>query len=119
MQKFYDLAIILIVITISVIIPIMMTKKRVKVTLWDYCFPYLGVPLWFLLRELGIGSVVNSSNFMVEMFCILVISVAVPWIRFGLTFSESQLVKKISLFLTLLPFIVAIFVRLVMPELPS
>ncbi|MEN8189085.1 MAG: hypothetical protein ABFS19_04510 [Thermodesulfobacteriota bacterium] len=118
-QKTFDIIAILTIITISMIIPILFSRNKVKFIWWDYVFPYLGVPFWFLLRELGVGDVVSSSNFLVEMFCILMASAAAPWIRFGLTFINSKSIPKLSLALTFLPLVVALLVRMVIPELPS
>ncbi len=101
------------------IVPIVLCSKKVKITWWDYCFPYLGVPLWFFLRELGFGSDVSVSNLLVELFIVLFTSEAASWIRYGLTFTQSEFLKILSFFLTLMPMIIALFLRWVMPELPG
>ncbi len=118
-QKTFDIIAILTVITLSMLIPILFSRGKIKFIWWDYCFPYLGVPLWFVLQALDIGSTITTNNFLVEMFCILLASVATPWIRFGLTFINSNLIPKLSFSLTFFPLVVAIFVRLIMPELPA
>ncbi len=118
-QKIFDIIAILTVVTISMILPIMFSREKRKIIWWDYCFPYLGVPLWFLLREFGVGDGVSTSNFLVEMFSILVCSVSAPWLRFALTYSKGQVVALISFILTLSPLAVATGVRLIMPVLPS
>jgi hypothetical protein len=118
-QKTFDIIAILTVITICMILPIMFSRERRKITWWDYCYPYLGVPLWYLLREFGVGDSVNTSNFMVEMFSILMCSASAPWFRFALTYSKGRLVALISFILTLSPLAVAAGVRLIMPVLPS
>lgn len=120
-QKTFDIIAILTVITISSVVSLMMSKKTIKITWWDYAFPYLGVPFWYILRECGVGGEVSSSNFMVEMFAILLCSVSAPWIRFTLTFvkDRSRFVGLMSTLLTVSPLAVAAFVRLVTPVLPS
>ena len=118
-QKTFDILAILTVITISTVISLMLSKKNLKITWWDYAFPYLGVPFWFILRELGIGGEASSSNFMVEMFAILLCSASAPWFRFALTYVRGRLVAWISFILTLSPLAVAAGVRLIMPVLPS
>jgi len=101
------------------IVPILLCRKRIKVTWWDYCFPYLGVPLWFILREIGFGDIVTISNLLVEMFLVLLASEAASWIRYGLSFAQSRLWERVSFVLTFLPIATAIFVRWAMPELPA
>lgn len=118
-QNTFVVIAILTIITISMIVPILLRRKKMRISWWDYCFPYLGVPLWFGLREIGVGDEVSISNFLVEMFCILLASEVSSWIRFGITFMHSNLMKSISFFLTFMPMIMAIFVRMVMPELPG
>jgi hypothetical protein len=118
-QKTFDIIAIFTVITLSTVISLMLSKKNMKTTWWDYAFPYLGVPFWFILRESGMGGEVSSSNFMVEMFAILVCSVSAPWVRFGLTYVKGRFAAWISILLTISPLAVAAFVRLVTPVLPS
>lgn len=118
-QKTFDILCILTVITLSTVVSVMYSKKKMKITWWDYAFPYLGVPFWYILRECGVGGEVSSSNFMVEMFVILLCSVSAPWFRFGLTFVRGRVVGLISILLTVSPLAVAAFVRLIMPVLPS
>lgn len=118
-QKTFDIIAILTVITISSVVSLMLGKKNMKITWWDYTFPYLGVPFWYILRECGLGDEVSSSNFLVEMFAILLCSVSAPWIRFALTFIQGRGVGLISACLTVLPLAVAALVRMVTPVLPS
>lgn len=118
-QKTFDIIAILTVITLSTVVSLMYSKKKMKITWWDYAFPYLGVPFWYILRECGVGGEVSSSNFMVEMFAILLCSVSAPWFRFALTFVRGRIVGLISMLLTVSPMAVAAFVRLVTPVLPS
>jgi hypothetical protein len=118
-QKTFDIIAILTVITLSTVISLMLSKKSIKISWWDYAFPYLGVPFWFVLQACGIGGEVSSSNFMVEMFAILVCSVSAPWLRFALTYVRGRIVAWISILLTISPLAVAAFVRLVTPVLPS
>jgi hypothetical protein len=118
-QKTFDIIAILTVITISTVISLMYSKKKIKITWWDYAFPYLGVPFWYILRECGVGDEATSSNFMVEMFAILLCSASAPWLRFTLTFIKGRVAGMISILLTVSPLAVAAFVRLVTPVLPS
>lgn len=118
-QKTFDIIAILTVITLSTVVSLMYSKKQMKITWWDYAFPYLGVPFWYILREFGVGGEASSSNFMVEMFAILLCSVSAPWLRFSLTFARGRVVGWISMLLTLSPLAVAAFVRVVTPVLPS
>ncbi len=118
-QKTFDIIAILTVITLSTVISLLYSKKKMKITWWDYAFPYLGVPFWFILRECGVGNEATSSNFMVEMFAILLCSISAPWLRFSLTFVKGRVVGLISMLLTVSPLAVAAFVRLVTPVLPS
>lgn len=101
------------------IVPILLCRKRVKVTWWDYCFPYLGAPLWFILREIGFGDAVTISNLLVEMFLVLMVSELASWIRYGLSFVQSRFWERVTFVLTFSPIATAIFVRWVMPELPA
>lgn len=118
-QKTFDILAILTVITLSTVVSLMYSKKKMKTTWWDYAFPYLGVPFWFILRECGVGDEASSSNFMVEMFVILLCSVSAPWFRFALTFVRGRVVGLISIVLTLSPMAVAALVRWVTPVLPA
>jgi hypothetical protein len=118
-QKTFDIIAILTVITISTVVSVLYCKKKMNITWWDYTFPYLGVPFWFILRECGVGDEVSSSNFMVEMFVILMCSASAPWFRFILTFVKGRFIRVLSFLLTVSPLVVAVFVRLVMPVLPS
>ena len=118
-QKTFDIIAILTVITLSTVVSLMYSKKAMKITWWDYSFPYLGVPFWYLLRGCGVGGRVSSSNFMVEMFAILLCSISAPWLRFALTFVKSRIVSLVSILLTVSPLAVAAFVRWVTPVLPS
>lgn len=101
------------------IVPILLCRKKVKITWWDYTFPYLGAPLWFGLREIGFGDTVTISNLLVELFLVLLVSEAASWIRYGLTFSRLKVMETISFVLTFMPIVMALFIRWVMPELPA
>jgi hypothetical protein len=118
-QKTFDIIAILAVISLSTVVSLMYGKKKMKITWWDYAFPYLGVPFWFVLREWGVGGEASSSNFMVEMFAILLCSISAPWFRFALTFIRGRVAGLISILLTISPMVVAALVRLVTPVLPS
>jgi hypothetical protein len=118
-QKTFDILAILTVITLSTVVSALYCKKHMNIGWWDYAFPYLGVPFWFVLRECGVGGEATSSNFMVEMFAILLCSVSAPWLRFSLIFIKGWVVEVISALLTVSPLAVAAFVRWVMPVLPA
>lgn len=121
MIAFYAFLVLLVVavISVSTIIPAILCSQKVKVTWWDYSFPFAGVLLWFLLWELGFGGKVSQSNFMVEMFVTIFVSIAIPWIRFALTFIKAGGVAYLLLFLSFVPSLVAISTRLLMPLLPE
>lgn len=100
-------------------VPPVITKSRYWVSWWDYVYPFLSMPLWFLLWWLDVGEGVSTTNFAFEVFCILILSVAVPWFRYYLAYASSKAAAVISFCLTFLPIIVTIFFRFCIPELPS
>ena len=95
-------------------IPPVISKNRFRVTWWDYVYP-----LWFLLWWLDVGDGVSTTNFAFEVFCILILSVAVPWSRYYLAYAASKAAAVISFSLTFLPIIVTFFFRFCIPKLPS
>ena len=100
-------------------IPPAISKNRYRVTWWDYVYPFIGMPLWFLLWWLDVGDGVSTTNFAFEVFCILILSVAVPWSRYYLAYAASKAAAVISFSLTFLPIIVTFFFRFCIPKLPS
>ena len=86
---------------------------------WDYLFPFLGVPVWLILHALNVGEGVSGANFVVEMFWIFLASLSVPWIRVLLRYKENQFTYITSIFLTFIPIILTIYLRLTMPILPE
>ncbi len=110
---------ILSLVAVSVVTPLILSREKYRITWWDYAFPILGVPLWYVLQAVGIGDGVSMTNFILELFLILVVSISIPWIRFVLTFSNAGVVSNISFLLTFFPLIVAISLRLTVPLLPE
>ncbi len=105
------------------LVPPVITKTRYWVTWWDYVYPFVGMPLWFLLwfllSWLKVGPGVSTTNFAFEVFCILILSVATPWMRYYLAYSKSRTTAVISFCLTFVPIIVTVFFRFCMPLLPE
>lgn len=110
---------ILSVIVVSTVTPLLFSKKKVKIGWWDYTFPLLGPVLWLVLSQAGIGSKTSMVNFLLEMFFVLMVCISIPWIRFILTFAQTQMAQKISFVLTLLPMLAAVIARLCVPSLPQ
>jgi hypothetical protein len=104
-------------------VPPVITKTRYWVTWWDYVYPFVGMPLWFflwfLLSWLKVGPGVSTTNFAFEVFCILILSVTAPWMRYYLAFAKSKASRVISLSLTFVPIIVTVLFRFYMPLLPE
>ena len=95
--------------------PMLALRKRKKMILWDYIYPFTGMVTWFLIS--GMGSTVSLSNLVVELFWIAVISAAMPWARWTLSGFDSKHFKAWSLLLTFLPIIAAVVIRLTVPTL--
>jgi len=72
---------------------------------------------WFLIS--GVGSTVSLTNFVVEVFWNAVLSALSPWLRWILLKIDTKPVKTFSLFLTFLPILAALLMRLTMPALPE
>jgi len=101
------------------VFPMAALRKRQQTTWWDYAYPFTGIVAWFPLGMSNVGSAISMSNFVVEVFWIAVVSVAVPWVRWILSRFEKEQFKGLSLLLTFLPIIVAAFIRLTIPTLPE
>jgi hypothetical protein len=110
-------AIFFLVIAAVAIYPTVALQKCQHTTWWDYVYPFTGVVAWFLL--LGVGSTATLSNFVVEVFCMAVLSALLPWGRWLLSGSEKDQIKMLSFLLTFLPILAAVVMRLTMPELPE
>ena len=106
-------------LTVVSMVPPVITKTRYWVTWWDYVYPFAGMPLWFFLWWLKVGEGVSTTNFAFEVFCILILSVAVPWMRYYLAYAKSRATAVISFCLTFVPIIVTVFFRFCMPLLPE
>jgi hypothetical protein len=101
------------------LVPPSITKTRYWVTWWDYVYPLLTMPLWFALWKLHVGDAVSTTNFAFEGFFLLILSVAIPWIRYYLAYSQVKIVAYLSNALTFLPIITTVVTRLSVPNLPS
>lgn len=101
------------------IYPYVRLQQRQTITLWDYLSLFGGMAAWFLLVAVGIGRVATLSNFVVESFVVAVISVIIPWLRWGVSLRKRPLEGRWSLVLTLLPLFAALVIRLSMPSLPE
>ena len=110
-------AVLFLVIAAVAIYPTVALRKRQRTTWWDYVYPFTGVAAWFPL--LGFGSTATLSNFVVEVFCIAVLSALPPWVRWLLSRTEKDQIKKLSFLLTFLPILAAVVMRLTMPTLPE
>ena len=109
----------LLLIGIVALIPILMMRGKQTTTWWDYLSPFLGVVLWFIVAVAGVGSTATLSNFVVEEFCVAIVSILMPWARWGLTVQKTKSAQKWSLALTFLPLATAVIIRLTMPSLPE
>ena len=106
-------------VLVSTVTPLLFSKQRFKVTWWDYTFPLLGIPAWYVLEVLGIGEEISMNNFLFEMFIILVVSITIPWLRYSMRFLKARFISYIAFIITLLPLTTAVCLRLVMPFLPE
>ena len=101
------------------LVPPAITKTRYWVTWWDYVYPLLTMPFWLALWKLHIGGEISATNFAFEVFFLLILSVAIPWIRYYLAYSKAKIVGYLSNSLTLLPIVTTLIVRLSVPHLPN
>lgn len=107
------------IVVATVVTPLILSRGRLMFTWWDYVFPFIGIPLWFILRAFHMGKEVSESNFIIEIFIVLIASIATPWLRFFLTFIKARVFSYISVLLTMVPVLVTVLLRLVMPFLPE
>ncbi len=110
---------ILSIILISAVTPLLFSKGRMKITLWDYAFPVLGPVLWIVLAFLHVGSEISNNNFLLELFGVLMVSITMPWARFAVLYMKSNAGSIISFLLTLAPMATAILLRLTTGTLPD
>jgi hypothetical protein len=101
------------------LVPPAITKTRYWVTWWDYVYPLLTMPFWFALWKLHIGDDISATNFAFEVFFLLILSVATPWIRYYLAYSKTKMVAYLSNALTFLPITITLIMRLSVPYLPT
>ena len=106
-------------IAVVAVPPTVMLRKIRRTTWWDYAYPFTGVAAWFPLGMSNVGSTVSLSNFVVELFWIAVVSVAVPWTCWILSRFQREQLKTWSFVLTFFPIVVAVVLRLTMPTLPE
>jgi hypothetical protein len=110
---------ILSIIVVSAVTPLLFSKGRMKISWWDYAFPVLGPLLWFVLCWLQVGSNISNNNFLLEMFGVLMVSITVPWVRFGVLYMKSKVAPIFSFILTLAPMAAALLLRLTTSTLPD
>lgn len=101
------------------LVPPAITKTRYWVTWWDYVYPLLTMPFWMALWQLHIGDDISTTNFAFEVFFLLILSVATPWIRYYLAYSQTKIVAYLSNSLTFLPIVTTLIMRLSVPHLPT
>ncbi len=119
MSSVFHVTLIIGIIAICAVFPVLLSRRRSKIIWWDYAYPFLGALLWFILKSFDVGGKISMSNFLIEMFLILLVSIAVPWLRFAMTFAKAGIFSAISFFLTFLPIAVTIGLRLTVPLLPE
>jgi len=112
-------AICFLVIAVAAIAPTVMLRKRQRTAWWDYAYPFTGVAAWFPLGMFNVGSTASLSNFVVEVFWIVVVSAGIPWVRWILSQFQRKQLKAWSFALTFLPIVVATVIRLTMSTLPE
>ncbi len=106
-------------LSVVALVPPVITKTRYKITWWDYVYPLLTMPLWLALWKLHIGDDVSTTNFAFEVFFLLILSVATPWIRYYLAYSQAKIIGYLSIALTFLPIVTTFIMRLTIPLLPT
>ncbi|MEN8189086.1 MAG: hypothetical protein ABFS19_04515 [Thermodesulfobacteriota bacterium] len=110
---------ILSIVVVSSVTPLLFSKEKMKITIWDYLFPVLGPLLWLALVWAQVGSTISSQNFLLEMFGVLMVSITVPWARFAVLYWQAKVAPTLSFVLTLAPMVIALALRLTVPTLPS
>ena len=98
---------------------IRLIKNYKKISKWHYFYPFLGLIVWLVMAMFNIGRIITLSNFVVETFWITVVSAANPWVIFLLHKKGSKVGNLIANFLTILPIIFAIIMRLLIATLPE
>ena len=109
----------LVVIAGCSILATSLTKKYKTISKWDYLYPYLGIPLWLILITFRIGKAASLSNFVVENFWIIIVSIATPWIVYLLYRIKNTTVNLIANMLTAAPIIFTVVLRLLIETLPE
>jgi hypothetical protein len=99
--------------------PVQLSRRNGRITWWDYLSPFLGIVAWFGLSMAGVGSIASLSNFAVECFWIIIVSVVVPWCRWGLSFKKEKVFQNVSFALSFVPILLAVILRLTVPSLPE
>jgi hypothetical protein len=110
---------ILCVVALLPIIPVILHRKRKQFTLWDNIYPFLGVPIWFVVAKMKIGNTASLSNMVFEVLVIASVSIFIPWLRWALIQFDYTTNKKAFLALSFIPMIVAIILRAIMPSMPE
>jgi len=99
--------------------PVRLSRKFIKIHWWDYALPAIGLPVWLFLTVAKIGNTASLSNMVIEIIMVLGISVIVPWARYIILYSKKDFAAVIYQIMYLIPFAVALLVRMYMPTLPE
>ena len=99
--------------------PVRLSRKFIKIHWWDYALPAIGLPVWIFLTFAEIGETASLSNMVIEVIIVLVISVVIPWARYMILYSNKNFAAVIYQIMYLIPFAVALLVRMYMPTLPE
>jgi hypothetical protein len=95
------------------------TKKHKSLSLWDYAYPSLGIPLWFALTIFKVSQTATLSNFVVENFWITLVSIGAPWIVLLIYKLRNRSMLVMANLLTLLPMVFTVAIRLLINSLPE
>jgi hypothetical protein len=95
------------------------TKKYKTLHIWDYVYPFVGIPLWIILLLLDMGQTASLSNFVVENFWITVVSIITPWLVMFLYRSKTKMTHRIAKILTWLPVVFTLALRILINTLPE
>jgi hypothetical protein len=99
--------------------PIRLSKKYIEIHWWDYALPAIGLPVWIFLTFVEVGKTASLSNMVIEVFIVLAISVIIPWARYLILYLNKNVASVIYQIMYLIPFAVAILIRMYMPTLPE
>ena len=111
---------IIIALLIAVgILPIMLSRKLIKVHWWDYALPAIGLPVWIFLTFAEVGNAASLSNMVVEVIIILAISVTFPWARYMILHLNKKFALVIYQIMYLIPLVAPLLIRLYIPTLPE